>query len=1362
MRLTPELPLSTARFGQLERLSTAIGITVALCGVLVLYGWSMDIESIKRLAPYFPSMNPMTACAFIILGVSLALQHRGAGMAQSTYSSTHRFAATIGLSAVTLFGLLVLSKHYLSWGLEVDQLLFKGELTNELTGRRSSTAPSTAACLTLASLSILLIDVTSKRGWRPSELLAIAASLVSFFGIEQYLFGIGNYSHEMFSSMALHSAIASSLLALGILFARPRMGLMSFATSNYPGAIILIWGYPLIAFTELATALFRFEGEAQGYFSETLGVALFTPLNLLVIGLLLLWGARVMRNAELNRQQSKDERDRFFDLSLDLMCIATTDGHFKQVNKAFLTTLGYAEAELLSRPFIEIVHPEDIQPTLVAMERLNAGDDITRFVNRYRCKDGSWRHLAWASSSLPAEGKIYASARDITEFLVVRDALNSREEELSITLQSIGDGVLSTDIDGRITRINPMAESLTGWSESEAIGLPIDQVFCILNEQTREPASVPILAALAKGEIRGLANHTLLVSRDGKERAIADSCAPMRNREGVIVGAVLTFRDVSKERRVARELRAAHKLARSETERLNIVLDAVVDGVIGFNAEGEVQSFNSAAEQLYGYEASEVIGRHIRMLAPNPFEDEFDDYLYNHSRTLPYKSAGIGREVMGLHKDGRCFPLELSIVETASSGEWRFTGVVRDVSERTRFIEELKNAREQADIANAAKSRFLAAMSHEIRTPINGVIGMLDVLHRTSLKGYQVEMVALIEDSAQSLLSIINDILDLSKIEAGKMELHRAPFDVASSVESICLMMDRFAEKLQIDLTVFIDPSTPSSLQGDAQHLRQILVNLISNAVKFCSKRKDQRGQVSVRTECVQRNDNEVIIEFRVSDNGIGMDPATQAQLFAPFEQGKASIVRQFGGTGLGLAISHNLAQLMGGEITVTSEPGVGSLFAVRLPFLLDENTSLPQEDAGKELAGLSCLVIGRPDGLSPDLAAYLSHGGANVARVDSMTHARAWANDKPQGEWIWVIDAGKLHPTLLEIQAAQGMEGESDLRFLAVVIERGKRHNLRQKSEGVFMIDGNALRRASLLFAVEVAAGRKSLEQASIASLDTQHSKRNSPLSRDEAIEYGRLILVAEDNETNQKVLLNQLALLGVFADVTKNGLEALELWRRGNYPVLVTDLHMPEMDGYELTTAIRAEEDEFEHVGIIALTANALSGEAEYCMQHGMDGYLSKPANLEEIEDVLNKWLPPLPIRISGEVLEDASAHKYSPQPTQQHSTELPVDVKVLQGLVGDDPEIIREFLEDFQQSSAAISQELRTASQSGNFAQVGAAAHKLKSSARAVGAIQLGNRCEEIEAAVNDGHIEEVEGLVELFNQAMVEVDHYLQSR
>lgn len=1348
-----------SRFPEADRLASFIAAAVVLCGAVVLLGWYFNVETIKRLSPHFPSMNPMTACALIAAGLSLALQYRAPGRGDRQIAFLHnRLGAKFLALAVSAYGLLILGEHYLGWTAGVDQLLFTEKLADPVDATTSHTAPGTALCLIFMGLALVCLDSTSRRGARPAEFLAIAGIYTALFGIERYLYAVTQgFSPDIFSAMALHTALACTLLSIGILLARPHVGIMSLSTSVYPGAIILVLGYPLIAVTELTTNFLRFEGTARGYFSETMGAALLTPLNIFIIGMLLIWSARQMYLSEVRRQKTEDERNKFFNICLDPMCIATLDGHFQQVNLAFLTTLGYSEEELLSRPFLDLVHPEDVQATLGAMDRLSHGQDVTRFRNRYRCKDGSWSTLSWVSSSIPSEGKIYASARDISELLEAQAALNAREEELSITLQSIGDGVLSTDTNGYITRLNAMGEKLTGWKEADAIGKPVASVFTILNENTRQAAEIPVAKTLITGSIRELANHTLLVCRDGEERPISDSCAPIHNREGDIVGSVLTFRDVSKERRAAQELRAAHKHSKSESDRLKMVLDTVVDGVIGFNAEGIVQSFNSAAERLYGYSADEVIGRNIQLLAAKSFQEEFDDYLYNHTRTLPYTVSSIDRIVLGLRKDGSTFPLEISIVETASSGEWRFTGVMRDISERTRFIEDLKNAREQADAANKAKSTFLAAMSHEIRTPINGVIGMLDVLHRTSLKGYQVEMIELIQDSADSLLNIINEILDLSKIEAGKMEIHLAPFDLATSVENICVIMDRFAEKLHVELTMFVDPATPPQIVGDSQHLRQILINLISNAVKFCSKRPDQQGHVTVRSQCKESRPGELSIEFQVRDNGIGMDAKTQKQLFKPFEQGEASIGQQFGGTGLGLSISNSLAQLMGGEITVESQPGIGSTFTARLPFRVESGTA-PKEDDALKLTDLCCLVIGPPDGLAPDLAAYLSYGGATVERIDSLDQVSLWSRTNRSGKWIWVVDAGDEHPSVADLQATHSTAPDLDVSFLAVVIERGKRHNLRRKGPGVFMVDGNALRRKTLLQAVAVAAGRLPLEQMSVDPSDKDHRNKNMPVSRDEAIECGRLILVAEDNVTNQKVIQKQLALIGVAADITSNGLEAIELWREGRYPLLLTDLHMPGMDGYELTAAIRAEENGSVHTGIVALTANALSGEAEHCLLQGMDDYLSKPAKLGDIESVVNKWLPPVPSTEEPHTTIEPAVAKTA---TPSREDEPAVDVEVLKALVGDDPNVVREFLEDFRRSSASINKELQAAWKSAELEAVGAAAHKLKSSARTVGAAELGDQCEQLEVAVNDGRFEDVGELLLLFEQALVRVDDYLES-
>jgi PAS domain S-box-containing protein len=936
--------------------------------------------------------------------------------------------------------------------------------------------------------------------------------------------------------------------------------------------------------------------------------------------------------------------------------------------------------------------------------------------------------------------------RDITERKQTEDALAKLQRLYEQILRSIDVGMHGIDLDGKIIFQNPAATTMLGWNANELIG----QVsHSILHYKRADGApypqdECPIHATIHDGIVRHIEDEVFW-RKDGTSFPVACTSTPMSNAAGEIVGTVVAFRDIS-------QLKAAEHQLHDNAERIHAILDTVVDGIITINELGTVETLNPAAERIFGYTAVEVVGHNINMLMPEPYYSQHDGYFENYHTTGKANIIGIGREVIGLRKDGSTFPLDLSVSKMHMGKGRFFTGVVRDITERKLSHQVLVAAKAEAELASRAKSDFIATMSHEIRTPMNGVIGMVDVLLQSSLKGYQVEMVDTIKDSAFSLLGIIEDILDFSKIEAGRLEIEHTPIALADVVEKVCIMLDRLAEKKGVELTLFTDPAIPVSVLSDAQRLRQIVVNLTHNAIKF-SGGQDRPGRVSVQAMLIERDAEQIVVEIRVTDNGIGMDQATQAQLFTPFTQADASTTRRFGGTGLGLSIARNLVQLMGGELSVQSTPDKGSTFTVRLPLIPvpDKNDSSEPQSL---VAGISCLVIGGTEGLADHLAAYLVSSGAVVEQVPNLAAAQEYAGTPLSSPWIWLIDVGNTPPLPEELRAMTSAQPERDVRL--VVIERGTRRRPRWQDAGqVVEVDGNVLTRQTVLRAVAIAAGRVEVEEDTVL-LGKGMAGFIAP-SRVDALREGRLILVAEDNETNQKVILYQLALLGFAADVVSDGQGALERWRSGSYALLLTDLHMPKMDGYELTTAIRAKENSARHIVIIALTANAIKSEVLRCHDVGMDDYLIKPARLADLQAMLTKWIPDpdsAPQPADAATISDAAM-----APSAQNSASKPLDVSVLVALVGDDPEITSDFLLDFRRSATQIATEMKTAYAGGQAAQVGALAHRLKSSARSVGAVGLGELCDEIEQSGKADQVATLTALLPRFEAEMAAVDKYL---
>ncbi|MDD2915228.1 MAG: PAS domain S-box protein [Gallionella sp.] len=1083
--------------------------------------------------------------------------------------------------------------------------------------------------------------------------------------------------------------------------------------------------------------------------------------------------------------------------------ITDLDANIEYVNEAFVKETGYSLAEVVGQNQRILHSGKNAQSSYDDMwAHLTRGEVWEgEFINRR--KDGSEYIDRELNSPIRADDGCITNylgiKEDITERKRVEELLKNMAAKYHAVFESSSDAIMLLG-EEYFFDCNPATLRM--------FGCPTRDDFIRKHPARRSPPTQPG----GEDSARLLNQHIATAFKNGSNRFewmyrrldgtefFADVLMTAMELDGKPV-LQATVRDITQRKQAQEALRLSH-------EHLHRLLNSMTEGAYGVDTHGDCTFVNHAFLQMLGYRnENEVLGKHMHELIHYAHADGSP---YPAEECRAYRAYRINQPVnvfdeVFWRKDGIAIPVEyysnpietdglvigaiVTFVDiTARKQAEAMVLQLNDELENkvTARTADLEQAMLEAEQANRAKSEFLATMSHEIRTPMNGVIGMVDVLQQSSLNDPQIEMANIIHDSAFALLTIIDDILDFSKIEAGKLLIESVPMSVADVVEGACETMDHMAEKKGVELTLFTDPSIPSQVMGDPGRLRQILLNLNSNAIKFSSGQQRQ-GKVSVRTLLIESTPEQILLEFRVTDNGIGMDKEAQVRLFTPFSQADSTTTRNYGGTGLGLAISRRLVNIKGGEITVQSEPGKGSIFTVRLPFKLpmDVGRVLTRHDDGVglkpdlqnpvQVTDLPCLVVGGVGGLADDLAAYLKHAGALVERVEDLSSVKRWVAQHPPGLCIVLIDTAAENPPLDELRAAARAHPEHKIRF--VVIRRGQRRESRLEDADLVLVDGNVLTRRALLKAVAVAAGWA--KPTELKDLPNDVKATLAPLPREEAQRQGTLILVAEDNEINQKVILQQLRLLGRTADIASDGREALERWQSGDYGLLFTDLHMPEMDGYELTTAIRIAEKSAANkiskprIPIIAITANALKGEADHCRAIGMDDYLSKPVQLVNLKAMLEKWMPavaydPIPgdtastgvLPYAPTILAHVGAYGNTPSVAEKPSpSSAPVDVNVLKALIGNDEAMIREFLHDFRISAAKIAAELRAACAAGQAAAAGALAHKLKSSSRSVGALALGELSAAMEQSGKAADTTELAALLPKFEQELADIDVFL---
>lgn len=754
---------------------------------------------------------------------------------------------------------------------------------------------------------------------------------------------------------------------------------------------------------------------------------------------------------------------------------------------------------------------------------------------------------------------------------------------------------------------------------------------------------------------------------------------------------------------LTRDLESKVAQRTAELEGLGAIVNSSADAIIGKTVDGVITSWNPGAERIYGYSAAEAIGRHFSFLIP--------EHLRNEEESLLAAIAAGGEthsyETTRIRSDGSIVPVSLTMSPIRGTGGIHGVAVIaQDITERRIAQAELETAREAAEEASRLKSEFLATMSHEIRTPMNGVIGLTGLLLDTPLEETQRQYAEGVKGAGEALLTLINDILDFSKLEAGKVDLDPAPFSPRTLVEELAALLAEAAQAKGLELIAYCRPEVPAMLVGDAGRIRQILLNLASNAVKFTPS-----GEVVISVKVVEQDAANVRVRFEVRDTGIGIEAADHLRLFESFSQADASTTRRYGGTGLGLAISRRLTEVMGGEIGVDSSLGNGSTFWATLPLGVTGPAATPPSISPDQLTGLRVLVV--DDNATNRLVLEGQLAGWRMkpeAVSDAQQGLARCREEAAAGRPFDIAVLDMCMPQMNGLELAHTLSTDVALESTRIIM-----------LTSTMNVDKAEL----------VAAGvqewltkpvRSSELYDRLMRLVATHPIGAQSVSPAVPVSISRpsrgLILIVEDNEVNQLVARSMVAKLGYEADVVADGSEAVAATAASKYAAVLMDCHMPVMDGFEATKAIRERQNGHRRLPVIAMTAGALDEDRDRCLAAGMDDYLTKPVDMDKLDQVLSRWIPEAPKESTEPALDPARL-------------ETLRDLGPADGL-GLLPAAAHAFRKDIQPSLEALHHALDNGGGDA-FRQV---AHKLKGSAANIGAARAARMCEEMEHSSSDG--------------------------